>query len=250
MPAKRIVPCLDVRGGRVVKGRQFAELRDAGDPVALARRYCRDGADDIVLLDVTATLESRVASLETVERVARSINVPLTVGGGVRCLDDIDRLLRAGADKVALNSAAVDDPELLSQAARRYGSQSVVVAIDARRGGDGYRVRTRSASAGTPLDAVDWAARAARLGAGEVLLTSIDRDGTAGGYDAALTVAVVEAVGVPVIASGGARDAESLADILAAGADAALAASIFHDGVVSIAEAKRVCAARGLEMRP
>jgi imidazoleglycerol phosphate synthase cyclase subunit len=249
MPAKRIVPCLDVRDGRIVKGTRFEGLRDAGDPVERAVAYCAQGADDIVVLDVTATLEMRLAALAAIERIATHIDVPLTVGGGIRSIEDIERLLRAGADKVAVNSAAVDDPSLLARAAERFGSQSIVIAIDARRDGDTYRVRTRSATANTPLDAIAWAARAVECGAGEVLLTSIDRDGTQDGYDLELVAAVAAAVDVPLIASGGARDASSFVEVFEAGADAALAASIFHDGRASVADVKRACAQRSLEMR-
>jgi imidazoleglycerol phosphate synthase cyclase subunit len=250
MPAKRIIPCLDVRDGRVVKGTRFVGLRDAGDPVERAADYCAQGADEIVVLDVTATLETRLPALALIERIATRIDVPLTVGGGVRSIEDIERLLRAGADKVAVNSAAVDDPGLLARAAQRFGSQSIVIAVDALSDGEGtYRVRTRSATAATALDAVAWSARAVAYGAGEVLLTSIDRDGTLEGYDTALVAAVTRAVDVPVIASGGASDANSLAAVLEAGADAALAASIFHEGRASVGDVKRACVQRSLEMR-
>jgi cyclase len=248
--AKRIIACLDIRGGRVVKGIRFHDLRDAGDPAESARAYCAQGVDELVVLDVSATLEDRVASCAAVERIAREIDVPLTVGGGVRGVDDVERLLMAGADKVAINSAAVANPALLAQAARRFGSQCVVLSLDARRRGSTYDVVTHSASREQRLDAVAWAAVAQELGAGEVLLTSIDRDGTRAGFDLELTQRAAEVLRVPLVASGGASDCASFADVLEAGADAALGASIFHFGDASVSDVKRCCAERGIAVRP
>jgi cyclase len=250
MLAKRIIACLDVRDGRVVKGRQFVELRDAGDPVRCALRYRDEGIDEIVVLDVSATLESRLANRRTIEAIAASLDVPLTVGGGVRVIDDVARLLDAGADKVAINSAALDRPELLSDAAARFGSQCVVISIDARRAGDGYAIATHSASRAVERDPVTWAREAAERGAGEVLLTSIDRDGGRAGFDLELVRAVRDAVGIPVVASGGASTPQSFADVLLAGADAALGASIFHDGDATGRDVKAACSASGIVVRP
>jgi cyclase len=249
MTAKRIIPCLDVRNGRVVKGTHFVDLRDIGDPSDLAARYCDDGADEIVVLDVSATLEARLAALLLVERIAARLDVPLTVGGGLRTLEDVTRLLNAGADKVAINSAALANPALISESAARYGSQCIVVAIDARRSGDGYAVMARSATVAVSVGAREWACRAAALGAGELLVTSIDRDGTLAGYDLELLRSIGEAVDVPVIASGGASDAGSFTEAFAAGADAALAASLFHDGTLTIGEIKSACRASGVLVR-
>lgn len=250
MLAKRVVACLDVKDGRVVKGRQFVQLRDAGDPVARARRYCEAGIDELVMLDVAATLEGRIACLKTVERIADEIDVPLTVGGGVRDEEDAIALLDAGADKVALNSAAVADPQRIRRLSERYGAQCVVLSIDARRIGGRYELATRSATTPVAVDALQWAHEAQGLGAGEILLTSIDRDGMRGGFDLDLVAAFGRALRVPVIASGGARDADSFADAFEAGADAALGASVFHDGDLTIEEIKRRCMQRGLEIRP
>jgi cyclase len=252
MLAKRLIPCLDVKEGRVVKGVRFVGLRDAGDPVEAARRYDAAGADEITFLDITASHEDRGTLLDVVERTAEMIFTPLTVGGGVRAEADIKALLDAGADKVAINTAAVNDPDLIRRAADRWGSQALVVAIDARRRADdsGWTVVTHGGRKDTGLDAVAWAATIVARGAGEILLTSMDRDGTRNGYDLALTRAVAEAVPVPVIASGGVGTLEHLCAGLVEGkADAALAASIFHDGVYSIAEAKEFLAGRGVPVR-
>jgi len=227
--ARRIIPCLDVDAGRVVKGTQFVDLRDAGDPAELAARYDAEGADELVFLDITASHEDRDILLDAVRRTADALFIPLTVGGGLRTLDDIESLLRAGADKVSLNTAAINDPALVAAAAERFGEQCIVVAIDARREGEGWGVYTHGGRRPTGLDAIAWAREATGRGAGEVLLTSMDRDGTGDGYDIALTAAVARAVPVPVIASGGAGNPEHLREVLVEGfADAALAASIFH----------------------
>ncbi len=250
MLAKRIIACLDVRDGRVVKGKQFAGLRDAGDPVELALRYRDDGVDEIVVLDVSATLESRLANRRTIEAIAATLDVPLTVGGGVRELDDVARLLDAGADKVAINSAALERPQLLDEAAARFGSQCIVISIDARRAGDGYAIATHSATRAQARSPISWAREAVRIGAGEVLLTSIDRDGSRDGFDLELVRSACDAVSVPVVASGGASDARSFADALLAGADAALGASIFHNGEATANDVKAVCRDAGLIVRP
>lgn len=253
MLTRRIIPCLDVRGGRVVKGVRFQGLRDAGDPAELAARYESEGADEITLLDVSATPESRGAAADTIARVRRVLSIPLTVGGGVREVADAGRLLDAGADKVGVNTAAVARPALISECAQRFGAQCVVVAIDAALAPgspDRWHVRVRSGEEATPIDAVEWANRAAELGAGEVLLTSWDRDGTRSGYDLALTRAVASAVRIPVIASGGAAGPEHLLEALHAGAEAVLAASIFHDGEHTVGSIKQFLASRGVEIRP
>ncbi len=251
--AKRVIPCLDVDGGRVVKGIRFRSLRDAGDPAELAAVYDSEGADEVVFLDITASAEARPTMIEAVTRTAERVFIPLTVGGGVTSIEDVTRLLRAGADKISLNTAAVRRPELVTEAAGRYGSQAIVVAIDARkRATSGWEVTIEGGRVATDLDAVDWAARATALGAGEILLTSMDADGTRNGYDVDLTRAVVAAVEVPVIASGGAGTPEHLAEVVdpdVGAADAALAASVFHFGEFSIADAKRAIAARGLPVR-
>lgn len=247
---RRLIPCLDVRDGRVVKGVRFASLRDAGDPAQRAAVYEAQGADEIVMLDVSATLEGRPALLETVRAVRRVLSIPLTVGGGVRTIDDAQALLNAGADKVSVNSAAVRGPSLLTRLSDRFGAQCVVLAIDAVATGDSWRVATRSGSTLETLDAADWASQGEALGAGEILLTSFDRDGTRSGYDLGLLRTVCARVGIPVIASGGASSAEHIAQAFDAGADAALAASIFHDDDTSIREVKRLLAARGIEVRP
>jgi cyclase len=254
MLAKRVIPCLDVADGRVVKGREFAALRDAGDPVALAARYDREGADELVYLDITAAVEARGTLLEVVRRTAEQVFIPLTVGGGVRSVGDVRALLLAGADKVAVNTAAVARPALIAEAADRFGSQCVVVAIDARRReapeGAWYEVVTHGGRRPTGLDAVAWAREAERLGAGELLLTSVDRDGTEEGYELELTRRVAEAVSIPVIASGGAGRPEHLCEVLTAGgADAALAASIFHYGRYPIPVCKAALAAAGIPVR-
>ena len=252
MLAKRIIPCLDVKAGRVVKGVRFVGLRDAGDPVEAARRYDAAGADEITFLDITASHEERRIILDVVARTAEVIFTPLTVGGGVRSEEDIHALLHAGADKVAINTAAVQEPELVRRAAGRWGSQAIVVAVDARRTpeGTGWTVVTHGGRRDTGRDAVEWCIDIVARGAGEILLTSMDRDGTLSGYDLALTRAVADAVSVPVIASGGVGTLEHLREGLVEGrADAALAASIFHDGTYSIAEAKDYLARRGVPVR-
>jgi cyclase len=250
MLAKRIVPCLDVDAGRVVKGVQFVSLRDAGDPAELAAVYDREGADELVFLDITASAEGRPILEDAVRRTASQVFIPLTVGGGIRSVEDARRILRAGADKVAVNTAAVEDPELVRRLAERFGRQCVVVAIDARRRAGGWEVYTHGGRQPTGLDAVGWAERAAALGAGEILLTSMDRDGTTEGFDLELTRAVSRAVPVPVVASGGAGSVEHFAQVLTEGnADAALAASVFHFGQVRIPELKRALAARGIPVR-
>jgi cyclase len=249
--AKRVIPCLDVAGGRVVKGVRFRELRDAGDPVALAARYDREGADELVFLDITATLEDRAATLDVVSRTAEEVFIPLTVGGGVRDEEDVRRLLRAGADKVSVNSAAVRDPSLLSRCADRFGTQCIVIAVDAKRTGAGWEVHVDAGRTPTGRDAVAWAAEAtAEHGAGEVLLTSMDRDGTGEGYDLELLRAIAGAVAVPVVASGGAGEPAHFVDALTlGGADAVLAASRWHDGDLTIGEVKEYLAARGIPVR-
>ncbi len=253
MLAKRIIPCLDVTGGRVVKGINFVELRDAGDPVEIAARYNEQGADELTFLDITATSDARDLILPIIEAVASQVFIPLTVGGGVRTVADVRRLLNAGADKVSFNSAAVADPQVIRDASRKYGAQCIVVAIDAkRRPGDaaGWDVYTHGGRKNTGLDAVAWARQMAEHGAGEILLTSMDRDGTRIGFDLELTRAVSDAVSVPVIASGGVGTLDHLADgIQLGGADAVLAASIFHYGQHTVGEAKALMAARGIPVR-
>ncbi len=255
--AKRVIPCLDVDAGRVVKGVRFVDIRDAGDPVEVARRYDEQGADEITFLDITASSEGRDTMVNVVEAVAGQVFIPLTVGGGIRSVDDMRRLLNAGADKVSVNTAAVHNPELVAQAAQRFGSQCIVVAIDAKRSrapddpsGPAWEVYTHGGRTPTGHDAVAWARRVVALGAGEILLTSMDRDGTRSGFDLALTRAVADAVPVPVIASGGVGSLEDLADGVEHGhAQAVLAASIFHFGEHTVAQAKRCMAARGIEVR-
>lgn len=252
MLAKRIIPCLDVTGGRVVKGVNFVELRDAGDPIEIAARYNEQGADELTFLDITATSDGRDLILPIIEAVASQVFIPLTVGGGVRTVADVRRLLNAGADKVSFNSAAVADPQVIRDASDKYGAQCIVVAIDAkaRADGGGWDVYTHGGRKNTGLDAVQWARRMAEQGAGEILLTSMDRDGTKSGFDLALTRAVSDAVPVPVIASGGVGSLEDLADgITRGGADAVLAASIFHYGEHTVAEAKALMASRGIPVR-
>jgi cyclase len=253
MLAKRIIPCLDVTGGRVVKGVNFVELRDAGDPVEIAARYNDQGADELTFLDITATSDGRDLILGMIEAVASQVFIPLTVGGGVRTVEDVRRLLNAGADKVSFNSAAVADPQVIRDASRKYGAQCIVVAIDAKARADasGWDVYTHGGRRNTGLDAVQWATRMAEHGAGEILLTSMDRDGTQSGFDLALTRAVSDAVDVPVIASGGVGNLEHLADGIQQGrADAVLAASIFHYGTYTVREAKALLASRGIPVRP
>jgi imidazole glycerol-phosphate synthase subunit HisF len=251
MLAKRIIPCLDVTGGRVVKGINFVELRDAGDPVEIAARYNEQGADELTFLDITATSDDRDLILPIIEAVASQVFIPLTVGGGVRTVADVRRLLNAGADKVSFNSAAVADPDVIRTASDKYGAQCIVVAIDAKKHADGgWHVYTHGGRKDTGLDAVEWAQRVTALGAGEILLTSMDRDGTKIGFDLELTRAVADAVGVPVIASGGVGSLEHLADgITQGGADAVLAASIFHYGQHTVGEAKALMASRGIAVR-
>ena len=253
--AKRIIPCLDVEDGRVVKGVQFLDIRDAGDPVEVAKRYNEEGADEITFLDITASHEGRDTTLQTVERMAAEVFIPLTVGGGVRTLSDIKALLRAGADKVGINSAAVQRPEFVREAAEKFGSQCIVVAIDAKRVNiegevSRWEIFTHGGRKPTGIDAIQWAVQMVELGAGEILLTSMDRDGTKNGFDLELTRAVSDAVAVPVIASGGVGDLQHLVDgVLEGGADAVLAASIFHFQEYSIPEAKQYMAERGVEVR-
>ena len=251
MLAKRIIPCLDVTGGRVVKGVNFVELRDAGDPVEIAARYNEQGADELTFLDITATSDGRDLILHIIEAVAAQVFIPLTVGGGVRTVADVRRLLNAGADKVSFNSAAVADPEVIRSASDKYGAQCIVVAINAKKHADGgWHVYTHGGRTDTGLDAVEWAQRVTALGAGEILLTSMDRDGTKIGFDLELTRAVADAVSVPVIASGGVGSLAHLADgITIGGADAVLAASIFHYGQHTVGEAKALMASRGIAVR-
>lgn len=253
MLAKRVVVCLDVDAGRVVKGVQFKELRDVGDPAELAARYEAEGADEVVFLDITASVEDRATTLETVRRTAERLFVPLTVGGGIGSVEDAQRVLRAGADKVAVNTAAVDRPSLITEAADRFGAQCVVVSIDAGRAPampSGYRVFTHGARTPTELDVVAWARRAVEMGAGEILLTAIERDGARSGFDLEVTRAVADAVPVPVIASGGAGGPEHFAPALTrGGAEAALAAGIFHDGLVRVDAVKAALADAGVTVR-
>ena len=250
MLAKRIIPCLDVKDGRVVKGINFVQLRDAGDPVEAGLRYSEEGADELVFLDITASSDRRNIVADMVRRVADSINIPFTVGGGLRSIDDIQEILRAGADKVSLNTAAVEGPSLVQKAAERFGSQCIVVAIDARRENGVAKVYTRGGRTRTELNAVEWAKQVAELGAGEILLTSMDADGTKAGYDLDLTQAVAGSVHIPVIASGGAGNLEHLYEGLTEGAaSAVLAASIFHFQEVTIAETKSYLRERGVVVR-
>jgi len=248
--ARRIIPCLDTDGERVVKGVNFVALRDAGDPVALAARYNAEGADELVVLDIAASRDRRPTFLETIRGVAAELSIPLTAGGGIRTLDDARAVVRAGADKITVNTAAVLRPELISELSAEFGSQAVVLAIDAKGNGAGWSVTVRGGRELTTLDAVAWAARGAELGAGEILLTSVDRDGTQRGFDIPLTVAISGSVSVPVIASGGAKVPEHFVDIFRDGlADAALAASIFHDDVQPIRALKAFLASRDIQVR-
>ncbi|MBX3678819.1 MAG: imidazole glycerol phosphate synthase subunit HisF [Rhodocyclaceae bacterium] len=251
MLAKRIIPCLDVNAGRVVKGVNFVELRDAGDPVEVAKRYDQQGADEITFLDITASSDDRDIILHVVEQVAEQVFIPLTVGGGVRTVDDVRRLLNAGADKVSINTAAVNNPQVVAEASGRVGSQCIVVAIDAKQTSPGkWQVFTHGGRNNTGLDAIEWAKKVESLGAGEILLTSMDRDGTKIGFDLGLTRAVSDAVRIPVIASGGVGSLEHLAEGVSDGrADAVLAASIFHFGQHTVREAKELMRARGIEVR-
>jgi imidazole glycerol-phosphate synthase subunit HisF len=253
--AKRIIPCLDVDAGRVVKGIKFVDIKDAGDPIEVARRYDEQGADELTFLDITASSDERRTMVDVVEAVASQVFIPLTVGGGIRELDDIRRMLNAGADKVSINTAAVHRPEFVQEATQQFGSQCIVVAIDAKRISDEneeprWEVFTHGGRRQTGLDAVEWAKKMAALGAGEILLTSMDRDGTRDGFDLALTCCIAEAVSIPVIASGGVGTLEHLADGITEGkADAVLAASIFHFGEHTVQEAKQVMAAQDIEVR-
>lgn len=251
MLAKRIIPCLDVRDGRVVKGVNFVNIRDAGDPVELARFYSDQGADEIVFLDITATSDGRATVVDVVERTAEQVFVPLTVGGGIRTLEDFRQLLRAGADKISVNSAAVKDPGLISRAAERFGSQCVVLAIDARRRPEGsYEVVVAGGRTPTGLDVVEWARRGEALGAGEILLTSMDADGTKAGFDLEMTRAVTQAVSIPVIASGGCGSLEHFAQVFAeTDCDAALAASLFHFGELTVPQVKEYLRKRKIPVR-
>jgi cyclase len=254
MLAKRVIPCLDVNRGRVVKGTNFVNLRDAGDPVAVAARYEQEGADELVFLDITASHEGRDIMLDVVRRTAEQVFMPLTVGGGIRTLDDIRQLLLAGCDKVSINSAAVKDPQFVYEAAKRFGSQCIVVNVDPKRvqkdGREVWEVHINGGRVPTGLEAVAWAREVERLGAGEIVLTSMDADGTKDGYDLEITAAVGEAITVPLVASGGAGKPEHLADAITLGkADAALAASIFHFGEYTIQETKQVMASRGIPVR-
>lgn len=253
--AKRIIPCLDVENGRVVKGVQFVDIRDAGDPVEVAKRYDQQGADEITFLDITATHEGRDTMVQTVEKMASQVFIPLTVGGGIRTCDDIRTMLNAGADKVSINSAAVFNPDFVREAAERFGSQCIVVAIDAKKvsqpdEADRWEIFTHGGRKPTGLDAIEWAKKMVKLGAGEILLTSMDQDGVKNGYDLGVTRAISEAVTVPVIASGGVGNLDHLVDgVIKGKADAVLAASIFHFGEHSIQEAKRYMQAHGIEVR-
>jgi cyclase len=249
--AKRVIPCLDVTAGRVVKGVNFVGLRDAGDPVEIAARYDEQGADELCFLDITASSDERDIIVHVIEAVAERVFIPLTVGGGVRKVEDVRRLLNAGADKVSINTAAVQNPQLVRQASDKVGNQCIVVAIDAkRRAGGGWEVYTHGGRRATGIDAVEWARRMQQAGAGEILLTSMDRDGTREGFDLGLTRAVCDAVGVPVIASGGVGTLEHMAEgVLEGGADAVLAASIFHFGEHTVGECKALMKARGIEVR-
>lgn len=250
MIAQRLIVCLDVKAGRVVKGVRFQNLRDLGDPPELAARYEREGADEVVFLDISASAEERATLLEQARQTAERLFIPLTIGGGIRTADDVGRALRHGADKVSLNSAAVERPELVTEAAARYGAQCVVVSIDAARHGAGWKVYTRGGHQPTGLDAVEWAARAAALGAGELLVTSIDRDGVRSGYDLELTRAVARAAPVPVIASGGAGDPDHVVAALSTGgAQAALVAGILHDGLTTVTALKQAMVAAGIPTR-
>ena len=251
MKVARVIPCLDVTDGRVVKGTNFVDLRDAGDPVELAARYDLEGADELVFLDITASSDNRDTTIEMVRRVADEVYIPFTVGGGIRTLEDARRMLRAGADKVSVNTAAVERPELISEIAGEFGAQCVVCAIDAKRSGDSWEVYLHGGRTPTGIDAIEWAQEAVRRGAGEILLTSMDRDGTREGFDLDLTQAIVDAVTVPVIASGGVGSIEHLVEGVAVGrADAVLAASIFHFREHTVADAKAEMSAAGIHVRP
>jgi len=248
--AKRIIPCLDVTNGRVVKGVNFIGLRDAGDPIEISRRYDDQGADELTFLDITASSDDRDLILHIIEEVAAQVFIPLTVGGGVRKVEDVRRLLNAGADKVSINTSAIQNPQLVADAAGRYGSQCIVVAIDAKRAGQGWEVFTHGGRKPTGLDAIEWAKKMQSFGAGEILLTSMDRDGTRDGFDLALTRAVSDAVDVPVIASGGVGNLQHLVEGIVEGhADAVLAASVFHYGEYTVRQAKEYMSQHGIEVR-
>lgn len=250
MLAKRIIPCLDVKDGRTVKGTNFVGLRDAGDPVELAARYCAEGADELVLLDITATNERRKTLAQLVGEVAAEINIPFTVGGGISAVEDIGALLDSGADKVSINTAAVKDPDLIARSAANFGSQCIVLAIDAKETAGGWKVFLNGGRVATDIDAVDWAKRGVELGAGEILLTSMNADGTKDGFELGLTRDISTVVRVPVIASGGAGNMKDFADVFAIGlADAALAASVFHYGEIAIPDLKSFLKVRGIEVR-
>lgn len=251
MSVKRIIPCLDVNQGRVVKGVNFVDIKDAGDPVEIAKRYSEQGADELTVLDISATVEGRATTVDMVKRIAAAINIPLTVGGGIRELSDIQRMLDAGASKVGINSAAITNPDLVKQAAEKFGSETLVVAIDGKQTGENqWQIFTHGGKKSTGLDAVEWAKKMAELGAGQILLTSMDQDGVKKGFDLALTRAVSEAVDIPVIASGGVGNLQHLVDgIIEGKADAVLAASIFHFGEYTIPEAKQYMREHGIEVK-
>lgn len=250
MIAKRIIPCLDVKDGKVVKGTNFVSLRQLGDPVTMAKLYSEAGADEIVFLDISATNEARNTMIEIVRDTAKNVLVPFTVGGGVRSIEDVTRLLQAGADKVGINSAAVNDPELISKASHRFGSQCIVIAIDAKRYEDGWHVMTHGGSKDTGIDAIAWAKEVEKKGAGEILLTSVDTDGVKTGFDIALTKAIVDAVKIPVIASGGVGHPDHFVEVFQkTDASAGLAASIFHEETFTIAQVKKSCARKGVNIR-
>lgn len=250
MLAKRIIPCLDVTEGRVVKGINFVNLTDVGDPVEVARAYNEQGADELVFLDITATSDDRETMVDVVERTAAEVFIPFTVGGGIRSVDDMQKMLKAGADKISLNSAAISHPELISQGAEKFGNQCIVVAIDAKRFGDSWHVFVKGGREDTGLDAVEWAKKAVSLGAGEILLTSMDADGTKNGYDLLLNQAICEVVNVPVIASGGCGSSEDILEVFQqTNVTGALAASIFHYGEVTVPEVKKMLKENGIEVR-
>lgn len=250
MLAKRIIPCLDVTAGRVVKGINFINLTDVGDPVEVARAYNAQGADELVFLDITATSDNRETMVDVVERTATEVFIPFTVGGGIRSVEDMQKMLKAGADKISLNSAAINNPELISQGAEKFGNQCIVVAIDAKRFGDGWHVFVKGGRVDTGLDAVEWAKKAVALGAGEILLTSMDADGTKAGYDLPLNQAICEVVNVPVIASGGCGSSEDILEVFQkTNVTGALAASIFHYGEVKVPEVKALLKENGIEVR-
>jgi len=250
MTTKKIIPCLDVKDGKVVKGINFEGMREMGDPVEMAKSYCENGADELVFLDISATTEDRDTMVDVVKRVAEKVTVPFTVGGGIRTLDDIERILNAGADKVGINTAAVARPELISEASEKFGAERIVAAVDAKLFSDGtWHVMTHGGLKDTGIDAIEWSKKLEELGAGSILPTSVDRDGVKDGYDLELTKAIVDAVGVPVIASGGCGNAEHIVEVFEkTNVDAALAASIFHEGTVTVGEVKALCKERGVDV--